>query len=461
MILLVDQVTKQGELLRLSLKTAGLSVDAISILYDGYLPKGVTSPYAYYIEQDAEEENASRKPLFFNQLKVPYLWEIKGTNGDAEILYYTQVKARIYYAEPRHKRYIRIVDWLDDKGAVRTSDHYDCHGRRFAQTVLADGRPVWKSYFNHAGEEILLENLTSGVITLRNKGQEHVFLSKTEFVLYYLLDAGLDLEKVLFNSLSTSYFVSAGLANMKVAGEDILFWQEPIRDTIPGNMVTLFNNPRRVRRVVVQSREAYEKLCIKILDEEKYGKGIANQKEAQEMVCALGFVYPYVRENEGRKSALMLTNSDQIEHLEELVQGSVDVQWHIAALTEMSAKLMGMEQYTNVHLYPNVSIKALEKLFTDCDVYLDLNHGSEVLDAVYRAYLNNMLILGYRQTAHNKGYAAPWNLLDGTAPDAVSSLLVRIHHFFERKDYEELLREQRNHAMEEKIETYKHLLAEM
>lgn len=60
-------------------------------------------------------------------------------------------------------------------------------------------------------------------------------------------------------------------------------------------------------------------------------------------------------------------------------------------------------------LYPNVKMSVLDSLFEKCDFYLDINHEGEIVDAVHRAFLNNMLIVGYEETMHNAYYTADTN----------------------------------------------------
>ena len=54
-------------------------------------------------------------------------------------------------------------------------------------------------------------------------------------------------------------------------------------------------------------------------------------------------------------------------------------------------------------------MSVLDSLFEKCDFYLDINHEGEIVDAVHRAFLNNMLIVGYEETMHNAYYTADTN----------------------------------------------------
>ena len=73
----------------------------------------------------------------------------------------------------------------------------------------------------------------------------------------------------------------------------------------------------------------------------------------------------------------------------------------------MSSKLLSVGSYENVHLYPGVRMSVLEELFRECDFYLDINRESEIVSAVWRAFLNNQVLFGFRETLHNKDYVAP------------------------------------------------------
>ena len=58
---------------------------------------------------------------------------------------------------------------------------------------------------------------------------------------------------------------------------------------------------------------------------------------------------------------------------------------HIGAITEMSATLMGLGKYDNVKLYPTITQAKINQLFQTCDIYLDINKGGEIVNAVERA----------------------------------------------------------------------------
>lgn len=114
----------------------------------------------------------------------------------------------------------------------------------------------------------------------------------------------------------------------------------------------------------------------------------------------------FIKENTHRLEVFICTNSDQIEHCEELIKIFPQMHFHIAAFTVMSPSLMNMGIYDNVSLYPCISGEHLEYLFEICDYYFDINHQSEIASAVHRAFQHNHLIFAFEETVHDRKYVA-------------------------------------------------------
>jgi accessory Sec system glycosyltransferase GtfB len=222
--------------------------------------------------------------------------------------------------------------------------------------------------------------------------------------------------------------------------EDILFWQEPAREDIPGNMqLILQGNYSRTQTILVQKRKAYDKL-------------IALGANPQ-IVQLAGVVYPFVKENHHRPHALICTNSDHIIQCQKFVEGLPQLHFHIAAITEMSPRLMRMGQYDNVSLYPGITMELLDELFETCDYYLDINEGSEIVSAVYQAFLHNQLVYAFTQTVHNRDYIPDehcYSLQQG------SEMMEEIRSILEDANrLEEHLKLQREFALAETAESFR------
>ena len=97
-----------------------------------------------------------------------------------------------------------------------------------------------------------------------------------------------------------------------------------------------------------------------------------------------------------------------------------NIHFNIAAITEMSSKLLAFKKYNNVRLYPNATTKQIQELYQTSDIYLDINHGNEILDAVRGAFEQNMLILGFEDTLHNPKFISPDNIFKHTEIDKMA-----------------------------------------
>lgn len=393
--LLLDSFSSDASSLYESFRLEGNDCPVAVIDDDGFLPDDVISVYGFFLG-DFKSKNNPGHPLYFNQIKVPEYWEISGNNVSGKVSSMGKEMARIFYSEPHHKRRVKIVDWIDDKGFVRISEHYNKYGALYGKTVFnKNGKKVFKTYFNADGVETIVENYVTGAIILEDKKQTRVFANKTEFVTFFIRSAGLEGKRLCFNSLSVPFFVSQALAPN--GGEDILFWQEGVRPDIPGNMqMILDGQANRTNCVYVQKRKSYEKLI--------------SLGASQDTVKFLGFIYRFEKENKKSNNVLILTNSDRIENLRAIVEALPELTFHIGAITEMSSKLLDYEKYDNVKLYPGIKRSVCEELFKVCDWYFDINCEAEIVSAVKKAFLNNHIIMAFRETMHNEEFTAMENI---------------------------------------------------
>ncbi len=393
--LLFDTFSNESRNLYESFKNTGADFTAAVIEDDGFLPDDVTSVYGFFLGDFSKSDMIPGKPLYFNEIKIPEYWRIEGNNSSAKVMNRNKEAARIFYAEPSHRRLVKIVDWLDDTGNVRLSEHYNKYGAIFCRTVFnKKGQKAMRKFFSPDGREIIVENFVTGDIIVRWQEKDWIFRGKTDLAAFFIRCAGLEDGAIYFNSLSYPFFTSQALAPNGFC--DALFWHEPVGAEIPGNMqIILKDQAARTKKIYVQRKESYDRLIELGAPKEK--------------VQQLGYIYSFVRENEHRPQILICTNSENVSHLAELAQLVPQMHFHVAAITEMSSKLMSAGQFDNVSLYPNVKMSVLDSLFEKCDFYLDINHEGEIVDAVHRAFLNNMLIVGFEETMHNAYYTADTN----------------------------------------------------
>ena len=439
-VLLLDNYGEDSRMLHQSFCSSGFTGPVIVIEDDGFFPEDVISVYQYFSGDFQKSSRASGKARYFNQIHIPDYWEISASNSGGKVCDLYRERGRIFYAEPKHKRLVRVVDWMDEKGTVRSSDHYNRYGALYARTFFnKEGKRFCKAYFDGEGRETLLENFVTHDIILNRQGKVYIFKNKEALVLKLLEELGAMGSRIFFNSLSTPLFVSQRMPEGRK--EDVLFWQEGAREDIPGNMqLILSGQSRRARTIYVQKRASYEKLV--------------QLGASKKVMSPLGFVYPYSRENTFQNKALICTNSDRIEKCEELIKELPRMHFYIAAITEMSSKLMSLSHYDNVTLYPAARTKVIDQLFDTCDYYLDINHEGEIVSAVKQAFLHNQLILGFRQTLHNKTFIPAEHVFDSY--EGLAAFLKQV------MDQKEQIREQialqKREAMSEEAAAYAALL---
>lgn len=411
MIRLFEWLTQESLDLHYSLEESGIQGTSIVLNDDGFLPEGIISPYTFFCEVEMDGS-----PLYFNQLEVPYLWQITGTNTEGEIWNRSSKRGVIHYHDPKYLRFVQSVDWLYPDGSIYMTDHYNKYGWVFARTYFfSDQQVSHKKYFTKSGQEILSENILTGDILLNWKGKVYHFTKKVDFFLFYLKKSGLDLSSIWYNSLGMPFLLSYYLGG---EGRDILFWQENLTDQLPGNMQVIFSGrSSRTKKVVVQDRSVYKKLLHLVEEKNK------------EMISFLNILYPKLRENYSRKEILIVTNSDQIEGIETLTDNLSAYTFHIGALTGMSDKLQNIGQKENVLLYPNMSPKTMLDLLEQCDIYLDINHGNEVLSIVRQAFERSLLILAYDNTVHSPIFHHESGIFNHSKPQTLSDWLLNLDDY--------------------------------
>lgn len=389
-VLLLDNFGLDSQLLWKSFLQTGYRCVFLVTSEESFLPEGVVSVYDSFHGDYQEGQERKQNPRYFNEVVVPKEWRIS-ENG--KIFYLNEQRGKLHYAEPVSKRYVKAVDWYDKKGIKRITEYYNIFGEICSRKIYdSNEKSISRSWFSATGEETIVQNYVTGTIILNDESKTRIFRSKIDFICYFLMKMGYDKSKIFINSLSIPFFVSENL-NAPFEKRDVLFWQEPVREEIPGNMqVILRNQSNRVTKIIVQKKESYDKLLSLGAD--------------KAMVHKLGYIYSFNRENHHRPNALICTNSDCIEHCREMIEALPEMQFHIAALTNMSHKLMNLASYENVILYPNVQTNIIDYLFGISDYYLDINYGAEIVSAVRRAFFCNQLIFAFQKTVHNREFVA-------------------------------------------------------
>ena len=390
------------------------------------MPDGVESPFLYFLGQPKGE----KRGRYFNEVPVPDFWEISGDNSSGKVNYYGQEKARIAYHAASYKRIVESVEWLDDTGQVVMIERYDQYGRKIAVTTCdAQGHPLVTTYFEGDTERLTENHHTGDLILTLEHQPMRIFKNRLDYFVFYLEYRGFNLDGLVYNTLATSFSLSLQLGNKGIKGRDVLVWQEPLHDSLPGNMQLILKSPEiRTKKILIPQNATYHR-ALQLTSQDQHAS-----------FGPLGYLYDFKVKDDIRKDAFVLTNSDQIESLTYLVESLPDVTFRVAALTEMSASLLSMVRYPNVVLYQNISQERIQELLKISSIYLDINHYAEVQGIVRKAFEHQQVILAFSHTVHDRTYLAQANIFEqGKEAD----LVARIKEIYQSVDrYKEAVAQQ-------------------
>ena len=345
------------------------------------------------------------KPLFFNDLAVPELWECWTLGITTYLFDGEERRANVVLREDILSRTVDRVEWFGQGEEIVSIDVYNRYGWRSKQSLLTEsGQPYLDIYLNRQQEEVLLHFVSQGTFLLQTpKGRDRLYASKEE------------LQRAVLEQLLPE-------------DEVILLMDKALLDVVK-------EIPKE--RLAYCAREAHTLDEIK----EHVGQillvedGILSEKK--DGITALSGLVD-VEQEKFQPEALVMTASQEVEGLSSLVHQFPQVTFHIAALTAMGPKLTDLVARPNVRLYPGISLGNYESLLARCSIYLDCNQGEEVMNSSIRALENGLVLFGLKSTVHQEAYKELSTITD-TVEEMKQQLEILLQH---PEAFKEMLREQ-------------------
>ncbi|MBL7573910.1 accessory Sec system glycosylation chaperone GtfB [Staphylococcus saccharolyticus] len=384
MINLYERVDQRTLRLHQSYLNANFNPMTVVIEDNGFLPNDILSPYKFFSQNTVTEED----PCFFNEVAVPEFWEIEGSNQSAVIKDKGKIRGKIFYKKGYLNRVVASVEWLNDSGNTQLIDYYNQHGFRYAQLLMDDHQSrILKRYFDQNNQEFLVENYVTKDLILKWNNKDLFFDNRKEFLAFYFEQANLSIEEMTLNSFATSFLFIYQQRHLN--SKCRIFWQEKIKDALPENMKIALKNIENLK-ILIPDKEEYHRVNRLV------------EKSNQHKIEHIGYVYDFVKSNHCKNEVLILTNSDDIPHIDEIAIDNQKMSFHIASKTEMSTKLMQLGKVQNINLYPKMSEENVLDLCQKCDIYLDVNKGKEIFEGVQLAFMHQLILFAYEETIHNK-----------------------------------------------------------
>lgn len=315
------------------------------------------------------------KDRYYAFIDIPQYWSVRADGLNGAIYDNKTKKANIYFKNPIEKRMVSRVEWIDRNNTVYKVDYYNKYGYMYCSENVSGGNVTVREFYDRNGDIKVLEQ--TGPKTYTTFGTRISPKSYRGFADY----------------------LEAYLKYNKIYDENIWLTSDEILNKFAwdyGNFKISYLPQNRLNSdltVITQTNTAFRILCSEEQQVNWY-------KENSNYKCDR--LYSYLENNKskfGRKEAFIITESDQLEYIEQLINDFPEITFHIAASTIMSDKLTRLDINNNVELYPCITEQKRKELFERCDIYLDINHYRELYNAV------NEATLMYRVS----GYELIWN----------------------------------------------------
>ena len=330
------------------------------------------------------------KDLYYAFIDIPQYWSVRADGLNGAIYDNKTKKANIYFKNPIEKRMVSRVEWIDRNNTVYRIDYYNKYGYKYCSENVSGGNVTVREFYDRNGDIKLIEQTGSKTYTTLDTGiSPRSYRGFADYLEAYLKSNEIYDENI--------WLISNEILN-KFAGDYGSFKISYLPQSKLNSDLTKTTQTNTVFRI----------LC----SEEQQINWYKDNSD-----CKCDRLYLYFENNEskfGKKEAFIITETDQLEYIEQLINDFPEITFHIAASTIMSDKLTKLDTNNNVELYPCITEQKRKELFERCDIYLDINHYRELYNAVNEALINNMLILAFDNTAHSKELYPMENIFDSS-----------------------------------------------
>ena len=334
------------------------------------------TPWMYYTHRSPDDSN---KPFFWLDLDAAPYWSFQSRNvRQGQIINIDERLANVYFREPFEDQCIDRIEWLRNN-EVYAVDYYDASGYKYAVAAVSDGSEDLVKYCDKNGTPVITLWKSTGFVSVKKKCQEETYESKNQFYMAFMKEYATDCkdDTIIFCDPELRKFIPEGF-------RCVMF----ISDQLPNELKD--NNYRDSLSLIVTGKPGLSDAI----------RQLSGDSEAPE-ILELGSLIDRA-EKLPVQDALIVTRSQNIEHLQSLVEGLPELHFHIVAGTMMAPGLMEFDKYDNVTLYPNSPREKIMQLMDKCAFYLDINHYLEYEGIVRAAQRMDRLVLAFDNTVHQE-----------------------------------------------------------
>lgn len=249
------------------------------------------------------------KDRYYAFIDIPQYWSVRADGLNGAIYDNKTKKANIYFKNPIEKRMVSRVEWIDRNNTVYKVDYYNKYGYMYCSENVSGGNVTVREFYDRNGDIKVLEQ--TGPKTYTTFGTRISPKSYRGFADY----------------------LEAYLKYNKIYDENIWLTSDEILNKFAwdyGNFKISYLPQNRLNSdltVITQTNTAFRILCSEEQQVNWY-------KENSNYKCDR--LYSYLENNKskfGRKEAFIITESDQLEYIEQLINDFPEITFHIAAST--------------------------------------------------------------------------------------------------------------------------------
>lgn len=378
----------------------------IAVENDGFLPDIVESPIKDICKGNGE--NTAPKHLY--DLKVPKLCDVR---YDRTIRRFGKTIGKIIVCN-EEQAIVGSVERICDKGFVDREVFYDSCGHIFKINLYDEHHEILSTIYKGKSkdEEYIYTPKCDSLVHI-SKGMVCHSYSWKKYVRDYISDKRKEATTDIYvNWLATDCCENGANVLIVTDNECLMKLNDKSYDDIPYDKILFIE----------------KELCdrFKYKDSEKCRKMYLVDEEFEQSDC--------------KKNILILTNSDQIVNLGEIVDRLNDFKFYIAARTMVSPTLAAFNERDNVSVIQCIDDDTLKTVLRECSFYLDINRYNDVFGVSELAINNHIVIWGFDETLHDADVVANENKYRN---DETEKMCHDIRNVSEDMDaFNELLRKQ-------------------
>jgi len=408
----------------------------INIHFNGERIPGIESPFSRVAGWDDQAIIADQS-LFFNQLRLDDQYEIVADYQSGKVMFLDQLIGRIKYQQnTTQNRLIDYVEWLDKQQVVQKIDYYGQIGQKYKERIFTGPNQWVDSYFSPGGQPVIT-HYSNGIIQLNRNNLRLIFTSLQDFVVWYIKQYHAECQNFIINSLGVPYFVTEQLGVTHT-----FYWTEKLAGALPGNFNDLLENEQtKFHKILFRNQRELNKFTK-----------INVMPFNGEIIHAPFKVN--VREKASNNNQITIaTYSDELNHIEDIINQLPEWHFNIAAPTKVSARLKKLNTLNNVTIYEGVNDNWLRNLLIQSTVFLDINPGNEVFEANRYAVEHGLILMGYTEMEHNHDFNFTEQYFDVRE---YTELIAKIATVTGYDIYQRLYDQQRTMINAVTVETYQH-----